>query len=108
MGATHWLAATEPSLQRMLARHGFPFKRIGPDSDYFGPVAPYRMDLAEFDQVILSGRFPVLDAFVTGLEPTVGTTAPRAGVRVPVAMSVGAGEPRGWPPPLTRRSQREA
>ena len=35
-GATHWLAATEKPLQRMLAQRGFPFHQIGPDSDYFG------------------------------------------------------------------------
>jgi N-acyl amino acid synthase of PEP-CTERM/exosortase system len=69
MGATEWLAATEPSLQRMLARHGFPFRQIGPESDYFGLVAPYLMDLEEFDQIILSGRFPELEAFEMDLEP---------------------------------------
>jgi N-acyl amino acid synthase of PEP-CTERM/exosortase system len=69
IGATQWLAATEPSLQRVLARHGVPFRPIGPESDYFGVVAPYRMDLQEFDQVILSGRFPELDGFQNDLEP---------------------------------------
>jgi hypothetical protein len=53
----------------VLARHGFPFRQIGPKSDYFGLVAPYRMDLEEFDQVILSDRFPELEAFGIDLEP---------------------------------------
>jgi N-acyl amino acid synthase of PEP-CTERM/exosortase system len=69
MGATEWLAATETSLQRVLARHGVPFRQIGPESDYFGLVAPYRMDVEEFDQIILSGRFPALEGFELGLEP---------------------------------------
>jgi N-acyl amino acid synthase of PEP-CTERM/exosortase system len=69
IGATQWLAATEPSLQRVLARHGLPFRQIGPESDYFGLVAPYRMDVEEFDQVIRSGRFPELEGFATGPEP---------------------------------------
>jgi N-acyl amino acid synthase of PEP-CTERM/exosortase system len=69
IGATHWLAATEASLQRILTRYGFPARQVGPESDYFGLVAPYAMDLQEFDRVILSGRFPVLDEFVEGLEP---------------------------------------
>jgi N-acyl amino acid synthase of PEP-CTERM/exosortase system len=69
MGATQWLAATEPSLQRVLARHGVPFRQIGPESDYFGLVAPYRMDVEEFDQAIVSGRFPELEAFGIDLEP---------------------------------------
>jgi N-acyl amino acid synthase of PEP-CTERM/exosortase system len=69
VGATHWLAATERPLQRMLAQRGFPFHQIGPDSDYFGIVAPYQMELKEFEQVIFSGRFPHLEDFVAGLEP---------------------------------------
>jgi N-acyl amino acid synthase of PEP-CTERM/exosortase system len=69
MGATHWLAATEPSLQPLLARHGVPFRQIGPESDYFGLVAPYRMDVEEFTHVIASGRFPELEGFELGLEP---------------------------------------
>jgi N-acyl amino acid synthase of PEP-CTERM/exosortase system len=68
IGATHWLAAMEPSLERLLAHHGFPFRVLGPESDYFGLVAPYLLDLNELDRVIMSGRFPVLDGFVCGLE----------------------------------------
>jgi N-acyl amino acid synthase of PEP-CTERM/exosortase system len=71
IGATHWLAATEKPLQRMLAQRGFPFHSIGPDSDYFGLVAPYQMELREFDEVICSGHFPHLDDFLVGLEPQV-------------------------------------
>ena len=67
-GATHWLAATEKPLQRMLAQRGFPFHQIGPDSDYFGIVAPYQMNLQEFEHVILSGRYPDLEDFLVGLE----------------------------------------
>lgn len=69
LGATHWLAATERSLLRMLVQQGFPARLIGPESDYFGLVSPYRMDLREFDDVILSNRFPALQDFVIGLEP---------------------------------------
>ena len=53
----------------LLAQQGLPFRVIGPESDYFGLVAPYQMDLQEFDRIILSGQFPALDAFVIGLEP---------------------------------------
>ena len=58
LGATHWVAATEPSLQRLLAHYGFPFRAIGPECDYGGRVSPYLMNLAEFDEVILSRRVP--------------------------------------------------
>jgi len=68
-GATHWLAATEKPLQRLLAQRGFPFHQIGPDSDYFGIVAPYRMDLQEFEDVIMSGQYPDLEDFLVGFEP---------------------------------------
>ena len=52
----------------MLAQRGFPFHQIGPDSDYFGIVAPYQMHLQEFELVILSGRYPDLEDFLVGLE----------------------------------------
>ena len=67
--ATHWVAATEKSLQRRVEEYGFPFRAIGPEADYSGPVAPYLMSLREFDQVILSRRIPILAEFLVGLEP---------------------------------------
>jgi N-acyl amino acid synthase of PEP-CTERM/exosortase system len=80
-GFTHWLAAHDKSLQRMIVKkYGFPFRRIGPETDYYGAVAPYLMDLQEFDQVILSHRISALDDFLNGLEPELrprdGDTGP--------------------------------
>jgi N-acyl amino acid synthase of PEP-CTERM/exosortase system len=69
LGATHWLAATERSLQRMLVHEGFPFYAVGPVCDYFGPVAPYALNLRELTAVIASGRYPSLAACFEGLEP---------------------------------------
>jgi N-acyl-L-homoserine lactone synthetase len=68
-GVTHWLAAMEPSLHRLLAAVGVPFRVAGPVTDYFGPVAPYVCDLHEFDECILSGTRPRLRSFLDGLEP---------------------------------------
>jgi N-acyl-L-homoserine lactone synthetase len=65
---THWLAAMEPSLHRLLAAVGVPFRVAGPATDYFGEVAPYMCDLEEFDAHILSGRHPRLRSFLDGLE----------------------------------------
>ena len=62
-GYTHWLVATEPSLQRLVAKFGFPFRQIGPEVDYLGPVAPYLMDLSEFDRVVMSGKHSALETF---------------------------------------------
>jgi len=69
METAYWLAGIEKSLHRILAQHGFPFRLIGAECHYFGVLAPYAMDLEEFDNVILSRRFPVLDEFIVGLEP---------------------------------------
>jgi N-acyl amino acid synthase of PEP-CTERM/exosortase system len=83
LGATHWVAATETSLQRLVAQYGFPFRAIGPECDYGGRVSPYLMNLTEFDQVILSRRVPELDDFVVGLEPHCRPRSNRA-TQVPV------------------------
>jgi len=68
-GFTHWLVATEPSLQRLLSSLKVPFREIGPRTDYYGPVAPYVIDLSKWDQTILSRSLPALHSFLDGLEP---------------------------------------
>jgi len=68
-GFSHWLAGTEKSLQRLMLRYGFPWRAVGPEADYYGRVAPYLLNLDEFDDVILSGRIPRLGVFLEGLEP---------------------------------------
>jgi N-acyl amino acid synthase of PEP-CTERM/exosortase system len=68
-GVTHWLAATEKSLQRLMTKYGFPFQQVGPETDYYGCVSPYLMDIGEFDNVILSRRIPLIEEFLEGLEP---------------------------------------
>jgi N-acyl amino acid synthase of PEP-CTERM/exosortase system len=90
MNATHWLAATEKSLQRLVEQYGFPFRVIGPETNYGGPVAPYLMNLAEFDDVILSRTIPALDDFLVGLEPECHphrrTAWPRQQFALPAAL----------------------
>lgn len=68
-GMTHWAIATEASLHRTLTAAGFPFRRIGPDIDYWGPVAPYLLDLSELDRILVAGTAPRLDGFLDGLDP---------------------------------------
>lgn len=46
-GVRYWLAAMERALARSLARMGFRFQAIGPESDYYGAVTPYLLDLGE-------------------------------------------------------------
>ncbi|MGI8672362.1 MAG: PEP-CTERM/exosortase system-associated acyltransferase [Luteitalea sp.] len=68
-GYTHVLAAIERPLRRLLGRVGVPLRRIGPFTDYFGPVAPYLIDVSELDRVIVGGTRPILAQFIEGLEP---------------------------------------
>jgi N-acyl-L-homoserine lactone synthetase len=74
-GFTHWLVATEPSLQRLLASLRVPFREVGPRTDYYGPVAPYLVDLSKWDEVIVSRSLPVLHSFLDGLEPEFNPAA---------------------------------
>lgn len=44
-GIRYWYAAMERSLARVLLRMNFPFQQLCPQTDYYGPVAPYLADL---------------------------------------------------------------
>lgn len=48
----YWYAAMERGLAGVLDHMGFPFRRIGPEADYFGPVAPYLADLRELEEAL--------------------------------------------------------
>jgi N-acyl amino acid synthase of PEP-CTERM/exosortase system len=78
LDATHWVVATEKSLQRIVAQYGFPFRVIGPECDYGGRVWPYLMNLSAFDEVVLSGAVRELDDFMVGLEPQFRPRSKRA------------------------------
>lgn len=49
-GTRYWYAAMEQLLARSLQLMSFPFKKMGRETDYFGPVAPYLIDLRELEQ----------------------------------------------------------
>jgi hypothetical protein len=68
VGATHLIGATDAALHRRLVRFGFPYRVAGPTVDYYGPVAPHIMSLAELDDIILGGQFPALLDFPIGAE----------------------------------------
>ncbi len=68
-GITHWIAAMEPGLMKLLRRFYFNFEIIGPEVDYYGPVRPYMVALdAVEDQVYRSSK-PFYASFVKGLPP---------------------------------------
>jgi len=51
-GIRFWYAAMERSLARALTRMHFAFRQVGPQTDYFGPVAPYLADLRELEDQV--------------------------------------------------------
>jgi N-acyl amino acid synthase of PEP-CTERM/exosortase system len=62
-GIRYWYAAMERSLVRVLTRMSFSFRQIGPQTDYYGPVAPYLADLRELE-VRLGQSNPALLAWM--------------------------------------------
>jgi N-acyl amino acid synthase of PEP-CTERM/exosortase system len=64
-GIRYWYAAMERALARILTRMQFNFLQIGPQADYYGPVAPYRLDLRELE-IRLEERRPQLMAWLRG------------------------------------------
>jgi N-acyl amino acid synthase of PEP-CTERM/exosortase system len=53
-GIRFWYAAMERSLARALGKMGFRFVPIGPQTDYYGPVTPFLLDLHEVDATLRS------------------------------------------------------
>lgn len=51
-GIRYWYAAMEQPLARSLARSGFVFEPIGPETHYYGPVSPYLADLTRLESSV--------------------------------------------------------
>ena len=49
-GIRYWYAAMERSLARIMTGMHFPIRQIGPSMDYYGPVAPYLLDLRDLER----------------------------------------------------------
>lgn len=69
-GIQYWYAAMERPLARSLARLSFAFEAIGPSTDYFGPVAPYLLDLSNLGATV-GKRDPALWAWLQ--EPAIAS-----------------------------------
>jgi N-acyl amino acid synthase of PEP-CTERM/exosortase system len=66
---THWFALMEKSLWMLLKIHGFAFKPVGPEVDFYGMVMPYIADLSELEKNVYT-KFPQFFAyFMENLEP---------------------------------------
>ncbi len=63
-----WYAAMERSLARALTRMNFSFRQVGPQTDYYGPVAPYLADLRELEARVGEHNPPLL-AWMRRAEP---------------------------------------
>ena len=49
---SHWYAAMERPLARSLMRMNIAFRAIGPQTDYYGPVAPYLASLQDVEEQV--------------------------------------------------------
>ena len=69
IGIKHWFALTEKSLWVLLKIHGFVFKAIGPEVDFYGMVTPYIVDIADLEKNVYT-KFPQFYTyFIENLEP---------------------------------------
>jgi N-acyl amino acid synthase of PEP-CTERM/exosortase system len=70
-GINHLTVAVERPLARLLNVLGFTFEQIGPETDYYGPVAPFVLDLDRFDRLVVRRRPGLLKFLAEGLEPSL-------------------------------------
>ncbi|MEK6715749.1 MAG: PEP-CTERM/exosortase system-associated acyltransferase [Candidatus Omnitrophota bacterium] len=68
-GLTHWLAAMEDSLFRLVALHGFIFSPLGAPIDYYGEVTPYLGELSEIEKSVRGLKLASEDIFHRFFEP---------------------------------------
>ena len=68
-GITHWLAAMEDSLFRLVALHGFIFSPLGEPIDYYGEVTPYLGELSEIEKSVRGLKLAAEDIFHRFFEP---------------------------------------
>ena len=77
LGLEYWLAAMEPTLQRLLRRLvGFEFIQIGDPMDYYGEVVPYMASIEHFIRTLERDRPDLFEYFGYG---TLTCETPLAG-----------------------------
>jgi N-acyl amino acid synthase of PEP-CTERM/exosortase system len=65
-GIAYWYAAMERGLARALLKYHIEFQCIGPEADYFGPVAPYLASLRELEMRVGKADSDLLRWFMLG------------------------------------------
>lgn len=68
-GITHWYAAMEDSLFRLVTLHGFTFLPLGEPIDYYGKVTPYLGALEEIEKSVRGLKLAAEDIFHRLFEP---------------------------------------
>jgi N-acyl amino acid synthase of PEP-CTERM/exosortase system len=68
-GIEYWIAAMEPSLERLLERFGVGFEEAGPGFDYYGLVIPYFIRLRDLEVRVYHERPQMYIEFTQGLAP---------------------------------------
>jgi hypothetical protein len=71
---TSALSAMELTLLRLLQRYHFPFEKIGPPCDYFGPVTPFILDVARTEERLAADCPDLLHEFHQGLDGSEATS----------------------------------
>jgi len=65
----HWLALMEKTLWLLLKIHGFVFKPVGHEVDFYGMVTPYIVTIADLEKNVIQ-KFPqFVPFFMENLEP---------------------------------------
>jgi N-acyl amino acid synthase of PEP-CTERM/exosortase system len=71
IGITHWFALMEKKLWLLLKIHGFVFKPVGPEVDFYGMVMPYIVGISDLEKNVHE-KFPQFFAFfMEDLEPAL-------------------------------------
>lgn len=68
-GITHWVVAMETPLCSHLGKWQIVFRQIGPTTDYYGPVAPYLIEVADIDRRMSRNLPDLMEEWRDGLEP---------------------------------------
>jgi len=68
-GITHWFAAMEKTLLRLLYRYKFAFNPIGEEVDYYGPVTPYLAEILVMEKGVRRYCPTLYSEFIKGLRP---------------------------------------
>ena len=94
----YWFAAMESPLAKLLNRFHFEFRPIGPEIDYYGPVRPYLLDIAECEQAVHARCPGTFARFVEGLPRHLqpGWFAPPSAGAAPMGSESGRSVERGW------------